>query len=51
MKTKTIAMAMPGPLPQTPAAQSFFSYNHPDIEVPIIDKDEPFHDVVTKISE
>lgn len=43
-------MAIPGPLPQTPAAQSFFSLNHPEIEVPIIDKDEHFRDVVQKIS-
>jgi hypothetical protein len=50
MKSKTLAMAIPGPLPQTPAAQSFFSFNHPDIDVPIIDKDEPFHDVVQKVS-
>ena len=51
MKAKTLAMAMPAPLPQTPAAQSVFSFNYPEIQVPIIDKDEPFHDVVMKISE
>lgn len=45
-----VAMAIPGPIPQTPAAQSFFSFNHPEIEVPIIDKSEPFLDVVNKIS-
>jgi hypothetical protein len=50
MKSKTLAMAIPGPLPQTPAAQSFFSMNFPDVEVPIIDKSEPFQEVVQKIS-
>jgi hypothetical protein len=50
MKSNTSAMAIPGPLPQTPAAQSFFSFNYPEVEVPLIDKDEPFHDVVKKIS-
>jgi hypothetical protein len=51
MKAKRLAMAIPGPLPQTPATQSFLSLDHPEAEVPIIDKDEPFQDVVIKISE
>jgi hypothetical protein len=50
MKSKTLAMAIPGPLPQTPAGQSFFSVNFPEVEVPIIDKSEAFHEVVQKIS-
>jgi hypothetical protein len=50
MKNKTLAMAIPGPLPQTPAAQSFISFGHPEIDAPIIDDDEPFFDVVQKIS-
>lgn len=44
-------MAIPGPLPSTPAAQSFFSFNHQEVETPIIDEDEPFYCVVKKVSE
>lgn len=50
MKSKTLAMAIPGPLPQTPAAQSFFSFHQPELEAPIIDKSEPFPNVVQKIT-
>jgi hypothetical protein len=49
--SKRVAMTIAGPLPQTPAAQSFFSLANPEIEVPIIDKAEPFVDVVNKISQ
>ncbi|KAF7512205.1 hypothetical protein GJ744_002367 [Endocarpon pusillum] len=50
MNSKTIAMAIPGPLPQTPAAQSSFSLHQPELEAPIIDKNELFPDVVQKIT-
>ena len=46
----TSSMAYATYPPNTPGTQSCFSCTVPEIEVPIIDRDEPFRDVVKKIA-